>query len=71
MLVFGGCTQLPVGGAYENMGMYDVSASILQGDWGAPLGPGKESSPGVYSREYEKATISLDCAKWESSFSPK
>ena len=36
--------------------------AILQQEWGAPLGPGKQSdsSPGVYRREFEKATITLD-----------
>ena len=50
---------------------YDVDAPILQGDWGSPLGPGKEVTPGVFSREFEKATISLDCARWTSTFARK
>ena len=61
-------------GAYENMAMYDVGAPILQQEWGAPLGPGKQSdsSPGVYRREFEKATITLDCTTWTSTtFAPK
>jgi len=62
--------ELPVGGAYENMRMYDVDAPILQADWGPPLGVGKEEAPGVFTREFASATLSLDCNSWTSTFIP-
>jgi hypothetical protein len=63
--------ELPVRGAYEAMQMYDVDDPLLQADFGAAMGAGKQSSPGVFTREYEKATITLDCKKWLSKFEAK
>lgn len=60
--------ELPVCGAYEAMADYDLSNPLLNADFGAPLGPGKETAPGQYAREYSKATISLDCGSWTSTF---
>ena len=66
-----GMLELPVGGAYEKMDMYDVDAPILQADWGAALGLGKEGPTGTFTREFEKATIALDCNSYTSSFKPR
>lgn len=66
-----GMLELPVGGAYENMDMYDVDAPILQADWGAAVGMGKEGPTGIFTREFAKATIALDCNSYTSTFEPK
>ena len=60
--------ELPVGGAYENMAMYDVDSPLLQLDFGAAVGPATQPSPGVWAREYERATVHLNCTDWTSAF---
>jgi len=63
--------MLPVEGAYENMADYDLHSPLLRADFGTPLGAGKERAPGVFSREFTGATISLDCGSWTTSFKMK
>jgi hypothetical protein len=63
--------ELPVAGAYESMSTYDVDSPLLKLDFGAALGPAKQLTPGTYSREFERATVSLDCHAWTSTFEPK
>lgn len=60
--------ELPVSGAFESMALYNLSNPLLKVDFGTPLGPGKNTSAGKYTREYTKATISLDCESWSSAF---
>ena len=67
----GGILELPVCGAFESMADYDLSNPLLNVDFGTPLGPGKELSSGRYTREFTKATISLDCGSWSSTFTMK
>ena len=54
--------------------MHPDTAKLVTSDYGAPVAgpagvahavPGKA---GVYAREYERATVSLDCATWGASF---
>lgn len=62
--------QLHVHGAYawaEDMHF----PPILRADYGRPLAPAATVREGVYSREYERATLTLDCGRWESSFELK
>lgn len=42
-------------------------------DLGDPLGYCAETAPGsgVWTRQYEKYDVSLDCGKWEAAFTPK
>ena len=60
--------ELPVAGAYESMAMYAVDAPVLALDFGAALGPGKESSPGVFTRAFQRGAVELDCKAWRSTF---
>jgi hypothetical protein len=39
----------------------------MQTDYGTPLGPCKAEGRGVFSREWTKAAISMDCDRWEGS----
>ena len=64
----GGFLELPVCGAFESMADYDLSNPLLSTDFGTPLGPGKETASGHYKREFKKATITLDCDSWRSTF---
>lgn len=64
----GGFLELPVCGAFESMADYDLSNPLLKAELGTPLGAGKQTTPGSYAREFTKATVSLDCATWRSTF---
>ena len=45
---------------------------VLQLDFGAALSEAATVKKGsVYTREYERATVSLDCNTWSSSFELK
>lgn len=61
--------ELPVGGAYENMAMYDVDAPVLQLDFGAAVGLGTEEAPGIFTRQFQKGVVRLDCNTYTSVFS--
>jgi hypothetical protein len=39
----------------------------LNYDYGTPLGLCRETAPGVFSRNYTKASVSMDCASWKGS----
>ena len=67
----GGFLELPVCGAFESMADYDLSNPLLDADLGAPLGVGKRTSEGLYTREFAKATVSLSCETWSSTFKLK
>lgn len=61
----------PPHGAYWFATDLAVDAPILQIDLGAALGPAREfanDSSSVWTREYERGTVSLDCAAWQSRF---
>ncbi len=47
--------------------------SLLDSDFGAPLGYCSETAPGsnVWSREFENAVVSLDCGAWKATFAWK
>ena len=64
----GGFIELPVCGAFEAMNDYNLSNPLLGYDFGAPIGPGRADATGRYSREYQHATIRLDCTSWKSTF---
>ena len=41
---------------------------LMDVDFGVPLADGIEVHPGVFRREWSRATISLDCSTLASSF---
>ena len=45
---------------------YEYPAQQFNADYGTPLGVCAETSPGsgVFSREFDKSTVSMDCATW-------
>ena len=47
-----------------------TESAALHLDFGAPLGNATVRGA-VYSREYERATVALDCSRWEGSFVPR
>ena len=53
------------------MADYDLSSPLLRADFGTPLGAGKESSPGVFTRDFTRASITLDCNTYTSTFDMK
>ena len=67
----GGFLELPVCGAFESMADYDLSNPLLQQDLGTPMGAGRRTAKGVYTREFSKATVSLSCETWSSVFEMK
>lgn len=48
-----------------------ATAALLLSDFGAPLGNMTNSSAYVFSREYEGATVELDCSTFTATFTPK
>ena len=53
------------------MALYDVGAPVLQLDFGAALGAAKEATSGVFTREFQRATVTLNCGTWASTFALK
>eukprot|EP01049_Picozoa_sp_SAG25_P007996 SAG25_NODE_690_length_5919_cov_13.007045_6_plen_70_part_00 len=60
-----------------NLGTYTVATdpsqrlgwpALLDCDFGVPLAPGIEAHPGIFRRDWSRATITLDCATLASSF---
>ena len=49
----------------------DTVAALMLTDYGAPLGNMSNSSEFVFSREYEHASVALDCATFTATFTPK
>ena len=49
----------------------DAWNPLLAADFGTPLGPGKETKPGVFTREWSKVAVELDCNAWVSSLAMK
>ena len=45
-------------------------SSLLDKDYGEPLGAPTVSAAGVWERKWSKATVSLDCSSWTASFGP-
>ena len=43
----------------------------LQVDYGEPSGLCSEIRPGVFRRNYSKATVEMDCARWKGSIEMK
>jgi hypothetical protein len=50
------------------MADYDLSNPLLSTDFGTPLESGKETASRHYRREFTKATTTLDCGIWRSTF---
>lgn len=70
--------ELPVLGAYEDMTNY-VLSPLLDMDYGIPLGPGRklggnggiqgasgQGGGSVFTREYTRASVTLNCSDWTS-----
>ena len=55
-------------GALQSMADYDLSNPLLSTDFGTPLESGKETASRHYRREFTKATTTLDCGIWRSTF---
>ena len=45
-------------------------AALLLSDYGAPLGNMTNSTPFLFQRAFERATVALDCATYTASFTP-
>ena len=56
---------------YSSPLKYSYDIPELMVDYGVPLAPYSETSPGVFTREWSKATISMDCNTYTPSFSMK
>ena len=59
--------ELPVKGAYGLADTYGWSP-LFDADFGEPDGPGREIISGVFTREWSKATVTLDCNTFTSNF---
>lgn len=49
----------------------EATAKLLLSDYGRPLGNMTNTTATVFVREYERATVSLDCTTFTASFVPK
>jgi len=49
----------------------DTVAALMLTDYGAPLGNMTSNGANLFTREYERATVALDCATFTASFTPK
>ena len=47
------------------------TAQLVLSDFGRPQGPMREAKPGVWQREFDKATVSLDCETFTPGFALK
>lgn len=59
--------EYPIHGAYGTAADYGFP-SLMSADFGQPAGEAIEVHPGVFRREWSKATIELDCKVLSSSF---
>jgi hypothetical protein len=41
-------------------------SDLLAADYGIPSGTAKESAPGVFTREWSKASVTVDCNAYTS-----
>ena len=48
-----------------------VRPKALDTDYGTPAGDCKETAPGVFEREWTKASVKMDCNAWEGTVAPK
>ena len=48
----------------------DTTASYLLSDFGYPLGGMTNASAFLFERQYQHATVSLDCATYTATFTP-
>ena len=48
-----------------------VRPKALDTDYGTPVGDCKETSPGVFEREWTKASVKMDCNAWKGTVAPK
>jgi hypothetical protein len=62
-----------LGWAWLGCGNFPYRPPELDVDYGTPLGTCSPvaNEPGVFAREYTKASVRVDCRKWEASISPK
>lgn len=60
-----------IGYAWVGCSQPYVRPKALDTDYGTPTGFCKESSPGVFEREYTKASIKMDCGAWQGSITMK
>ena len=59
--------EYPIGGTYSSGADYGFP-KIMAADFGKPAGDALEVHPGVFRREWTKATVELDCRDLSSSF---
>ena len=62
-----------IGWAWLGCGNFPFRPQELDVDYGTPLETCHplKGSPGVFTREYTKSSITVDCNKWEASITPK
>ena len=53
--------------------VYPYNASVMNADYGEPEGLCKETAPesGVFTREWSKSTVKMDCNTWEGTITMK
>ena len=59
--------EFPIGGTYSTAADYGFP-DLMGSDFGQPVGDALEVHPGVFRRQWSKATIELDCSDLSSSF---
>ena len=60
------------GNAWQGCNKVPERRAELDADYGAPLGPCEAAQePGVFTREWSKATITMDCNTWTPTIAMK
>jgi hypothetical protein len=57
-----------LGFGWSGCGVRNVFPEILRSDFGVPTAFCAESSPGIFTREWTKATVQMDCTTYKGSF---
>ena len=60
-----------IGFAWVGCSQPYVRPKALDTDYGTPTSLCKETSPGVFEREWTKATVAMDCNKWQGEIRMK
>ena len=63
----------PAGHGWSGCSRVYEWTGALDGDYGAPLGLCSETAPGsgVFTRQWSKATVTLDCNTWNGTIALK
>ena len=60
-----------IGFAWVGCSQPYVRPKALDTDYGTPTSLCKETSPGVFEREWTKAAVKMDCNKWQGEIKMK